>query len=71
MPVTNPFRAAGIVAMLTLMALLAVAVFNAAPAAAACAGANKQSQAQSKAKANRAIFCASRSCIGSARAPRQ
>ncbi len=56
MPVTNPYRAAGIAAILTFAALLAAAAFNAAPAA-ACAGANAQSQQISKAGANRAIFC--------------
>jgi len=54
MPVTNPFRAAGIAAILTFFALLAAAAFNAAPAA-ACAGAGSQSL--SKAQANRAVFC--------------
>ena len=57
MPVTNPFRAAAIAAILTLVALIAAAAYNAAPAAAACANANKQSTSISKSKANRAIFC--------------
>ena len=54
MPVTNPFRAAGIAAILTLVALLASAAFSAAPAA-ACSGAG--SRGLSKAQANRAVFC--------------
>ena len=54
MPVTNPFRAAGIAAIFTFLALLAFAAFGVAQAQ-ACSGAN--SQRLSKAKANRAIFC--------------
>ena len=54
MPVTNPFRAAGIAASVTFVALLAAAALNAAPAA-ACAGAG--SQGLSKGEANRAVFC--------------
>ncbi|MDQ3740219.1 MAG: CAP domain-containing protein [Actinomycetota bacterium] len=55
MPVTNPFRAALIAALLTLVALLATAALHAAPAAAACAGAS--SQKLTKAQANRVVFC--------------
>ncbi|HEX8085365.1 MAG TPA: CAP domain-containing protein [Solirubrobacteraceae bacterium] len=52
MPVTNPFRAAGIAAILSVVAALGVA----APASAqGCAGAD--SQTLSKRQANRVVFC--------------
>ena len=56
MPVTNPFRVAGIAAILAAALLLAAAAFAASPAAAqGCAGAS--SQKLSKGEANRVIFC--------------
>ncbi len=51
MPVTNPFRAAGIAAVLAVAGLFAVT----SSASAACAGAS--SQKLSKAQANRVIAC--------------
>ncbi|MDQ4126146.1 MAG: hypothetical protein M3134_11205, partial [Actinomycetota bacterium] len=55
MPVTNPLRAAGLAAILTLVTLIAAAAFNASSAAAGCPGAS--SQRLSKGQANRAVFC--------------
>ena len=56
MPVTNPFRAAWIAAILAAFALLASAALHAAPASAqGCAGAN--SQKLSKPQAVRTVFC--------------
>jgi uncharacterized protein YkwD len=55
MPVTNPFRAAWVAAVLTVFALLATAAFAAAPADAACRGAS--SQKLSKKKSSRVVFC--------------